>query len=273
MCGPFYTLSASSVRAVQRKLAWLALAGLSPLLSLGCAPTPTLTRLAPIQPTAALQGMPVALVQFVPLPKNYPGGAKPFFPTPTGELFEEERIVRRPVPAMTGLEAQTSLVNEKVTVRTFVPRDHQAVLTETMLLAMKENGLGVQLLPSVTAAKRVGAILIVSGALMEFKAGPASDWNLRFNWGFPTYQADIRVSITIFSGHTGARLWEGELHSTATHTKILTNALDANWITALDINERSFHPLRALLAVASYNLTAQLVEHLEQTALLAGLAR
>jgi hypothetical protein len=199
----------------------------------------------------------VALVEFVPLPKTYPIGAKALWFA--GELYDEER----PVVAYS---------QEKV-IRMFVPRDHQVILTETMLLAMKENGLGVQLLPSVTAAKRVGAILIVSGALMEFKAGPASDSNFWFDGGFLNCQADIRVSITIFSGQTGARLWEGELHSTATHTKILTNALDANWIMALDINERSFHPLRALLAVASYNLTAQLVEHLEQTALLAGLAR
>ena len=206
----------------------------------------------------------MALVEFVPLPKTYPVGAKALWFA--GELYDEER----PVVAYS---------QEKV-IRMFVPRDHQAILTETMLLAMKENGLGVQLLPSVTAAKRVGASLIVSGALMEFKAGPVSDSIFRFNrafpwqaeWGFP-WQADIRVSITIFSGQTGARLWEGELHSTATHTKMLTNALDANWIMALNINEKSLHPLRALLAVASYNLTAQLVEHLEQAALLAGLAR
>lgn len=259
MCGPFCRLSASSVRTVQRKLAWLALAGLSPLLSLGCTLAPTLTRLAPIQPTASLQGLQVALVEFVPLPKTYPVGAKLLWFA--GELYDEER----PVVAY----------SQKKVIRMFVPRDHQAILTETMLLAMKENGLGVQLLPSVTAAKRVGASLIVSGAFMEFKAGPASDSIFQFNnraEGFP-WQADIRVSITIFSGQTGARLWEGELHSTATHTKMLTNALDTNWTGALDINEKSFHPLRALLAVASYNLAAQLVEHLEQTALLAGLAR
>ena len=73
------------------KLPLLALVGLVPLLSLGCAPT--LTAIAPIVPTASLKDISVALVEFVPLPKTYPIGAKPVFPTLTGGLYEEERVV------------------------------------------------------------------------------------------------------------------------------------------------------------------------------------
>jgi hypothetical protein len=53
MCGPICGLSESSVKTVWRKLAWLPLAGVLPLLGLGRAPSATLTAPAPIVPIAA----------------------------------------------------------------------------------------------------------------------------------------------------------------------------------------------------------------------------
>lgn len=251
-----------------RKLAWLAIAGISPLLGLGCMPAPSLTRLTPLLPRASFQGVQVALVEFAPLPKTYPVGAKPYFPTLTGELYEEERVILRPGPAMTRIEAQTSFVKEKVTVRTFIPRDHLTILTETVLLAMKEKGIAVQVSPTLSAARQQDPALIVTGVVNEFRAGQASD-NSDFSaesGNITSGQADIRVSVIIFSRDAGTRLWEGELHSTVVHTEIITNALHANWIDALEITGVSLHPFRALLALASYNLAAQLVERLEETA-------
>ena len=214
----------------------------------------------------------MALVDFVPLPKTYPVGAKRYFPTLTGELYEEERMILRPGPAMTHIEAQTSFVKEKVTVRTFVPRDHLAILTETVLLAMKEKGIAVQPSHTLGAAQRQDPALIITGVVTEFRAGQASDSSdfLAQSGNSTSGQADIRVSVIIFSGNTGARLWEEELHSTVVHTKIITNALHANWIDALEVTEVSLHPFRALLALASYNLAAQLVERLERAANLPG---
>ena len=256
-------------KTMQRKRAWLALAGLSPLLSLGCTLAPTLTRIAPIQPTASLQGVQVALVEFVPLPKTYPVDAKALWIS--AELYDEQRAVQRPGTATTAREATTK-VQETLPNRTFVPRDHLNILTKTMLLAMKQRGMPVQLSPSMAAAQKQGADVIVAGVVKEFKVtlqeSPLA-W-LGPGYSGPTGEADIRVWTVILSGQTGARLWEGELQSRVTHSGISTNALDTRWIQILSINESSFHPLRALLAVASYNLAAQLVDRLAETATLAG---
>ena len=270
MCGRFCRLSESSVGTVWRKLAWLPLAGVLPLLGLGCAPFAMLTAPAPIVPTAALKGVQIALVEFVPLPKTYPIGAKRFFPTLTGELYEEEREVQRPGTAMTRAEAMTSIVRKKVVVRTFVPRDHLSILTETLLLAMSEKGIDAQRLPSVAAAHKAGARLIVSGALKEFKVGQVSD-GIDFQQEADhttSGRADIRVAVLILSGHTGSTLWEGDIHSMVTHSKIFTNALHAIWINALNIDEASLHAFRTLLAMASYNVAARLVDELEKSAAL-----
>jgi len=268
MLGTFRRISVSAVKTSQRKLAWLPLAGVLPLLGLGCAPSVTLTAPAPIVPAATLKGVQVALVEFVPLPKTYPVGAKAYFPALTRELYEEERTVR---DRKAGLDPRISFV-KKVTVRTFVPRDHLTILTETMLLFMKEKGVTISLAPTLGAARESGASLIVTGVLSEFKVGQPSDETvfMRSHGLFTNAQANVRVSIMIFSGPTGARLWEGQFQSTVIHTEILTNALHATWIEVLGMSETSFHPLRVLLAVATYNLAAQLVDRLEQTVGLTG---
>lgn len=232
--------------AIRNSPLWLALLGLS-LLSFGCATAPMLTTPAVIVPTPALKGVRIALVEFAPLPTTYPVGTKPVFPTLTGELYEEEKVV-------TGPEARTSSGEETVVVRTFVPRDYQIILAETVLLAMQEKGMVVQIAPTVAAAQQGGEGLIVTGVVKEFK--------------YIGGQADIQVSVLILSALTGVRLWEGEFHSTATHTAVhVPNAV--SW-QLLEIGEASFHPLRALLALAGYNLAAQLVERLGQTVTLSG---
>ena len=271
MCEPICGLSESSVKTVWRKLAWVPLAGVLPLLGLGCAPSATLTAPARIVPTAALKGIQIALVEFVPLPKTYPIGAKRFFPTLTGELYEEEREFRSPGTAMTGAEAETTPpVRQKFLVRMFVPRDHLRILTETLLLAMSEKGIDVQRVSSVAAAHKAGARLIVSGAVKEFKVGEVSDDKFIGSVSEPFISglADIQVAVLIASGSTGSTLWEGDIHSTVTHEQIFTNALHAKWIAALSIDENSLHPLRTLLAMASYNLAAKLVDELEKSAVL-----
>lgn len=247
--------------AIRNSSLWLALLGLLPL-SFGCASTPVLTPPAVISPTPALKGVRVAVIDFVPLPKNYPAGLRPLFPSLTGELYEEERVV-------TGPEVRTSSGEETVTLRTFVPRDHWAILTDTIVLAMKEKGINAEHAQSIAAAKQQGAAVIIAGAMKESKATGQATY--RFDW-FRFRPADaeiageatIRVGMIILSGHTGDRLWEGELYATTTHTALLTNAFHVQGARVLEINEVSLHPLRALLAVASYNLAAQLVDRLGQ---------
>lgn len=257
--------------AIRNSSLWLALLGIS-LLSFGCATAPMLTPPAVIVPTPALKGVRIALVEFVPLPTTYPVGAKPVFPTLTGELYEEEKVFKRPALGTTSTDVMTSFVDEeKAFVRSFVPRDHLTILTETMLVAMKEKGIAVQLSPSLSSAQRSGANLIVMGILREFNVGNVADYDGRRRQQTPSRfnaQANIRVSWTIFSGQTGARLWEGELQQTVDHSRISTNAFIAQWIQVLAIGESSLHPLRTLLAVASYNLAAQLVERLDEAAAL-----
>jgi hypothetical protein len=245
--------------AIRNSPLWLALLGLS-ALGFGCA-SPVLTAPAAIVPTPALKGVRVALVDFVPLPKTYPAGAKPLFLSLTGELYEEEKVV-------TGPEVRTSSGEETVTIRTFVPRNHWAILTETMLLAMKEKGMAVEHAPSVAAAQQRGAAIIIAGVAKEFKViGQATH---RFEWvptpdSYITGEANVRVWTVILSGHTGDRLWEGELKSRATHKLLISNAFNVEGMLSLEIDESSLHPLRAILAVTAYNIAAQLVEQLERT--------
>ncbi|MDE2179454.1 MAG: hypothetical protein KGJ40_01205 [candidate division NC10 bacterium] len=256
--------------AIRNSSLWLTLLGLS-LLSFGCATAPMLTPPAVIVPTPALKGVRVAVVDFVPLPKIYPTGLRPLFPSLTGELYEEERVV-------TGPEVRTSSGEETVTIRTFVPRDHWAILTDTILLAMKEKGMIVEQAPSIAAAKQQGAVIIIAGVVKEFEVtGQATYRFARFDWFQfrPTDlasagEANVRVWMIIFSGLTGDRLREEELHATATHTALPTNAFYAKGARVLEIDEASLHPLRALLTVASYNLAAQLVDRLGQTVALSG---
>jgi hypothetical protein len=211
--------------------------------------------------------MRVALLDFIPLPRTYTVDAERFFPTITGELYEEEREIQRPGAAMTAAEAMTSHAQEKVPVRTFVPRDHLAILNETLVLAMSAKGIDVQRFPSVAAAHKAGARLIVIGAVKEFKVGQMSD-DIRLQGGqiSTSGRADIRVAVLIVSGSTGSTLWEGEIHSTVTHSEILTNALHARWIQALAIDETSLHAFRTLFAMASYNVAAKLMDELEKSA-------
>ena len=254
-----------------KKLGYLTIGGVWALLGLSCAYAPRLTAIATIAPKASLQGVKVALVDFIPLPRTYPAGAERYFPTLTGELYEEEREVQSPGVAMTAAKATTTPpVRQKVLARMFVPRDHLPILTETLMLAMSEKGIDVQRLPAVAAARTTGADLIVSGVVKEFKAGQASDGAdpLRESDLSTNGRADIRVAMLILSGHTGSTLWEGEIHSTVTHSKIFTNALHARWTEALDINEASLHAFRTLFAMASYNVAARLVDELEKSAAL-----
>lgn len=239
---------------------WLTLLGLS-LLSFGCTSTAVLTPPAVIAPTPVLKGIRVALVDFVPLPKTYPAGSRLLFPSLTGELYEEERVV-------TGPEVRTSSGEGTMTIRTFVPRDHWAILADTILLSMKEKGITIEHARSVAAAKQQGAAVIIAGAMKEFKAtGQRATY--RSDWFRPAElasasEANVRVWTIILSGHTGDRLWEGELHATTTHEALFSNAFYAKGTRVLEINEASLHPLRALLAVASYNLAARLVDRLGQ---------
>lgn len=251
-----------------KKLGCLMIGGIGALLGLGCAPAARLTAVATITPKASLQGVSIALLDFIPLPRTYPDGVERFFPTLTGELYEEERVVQRPGAAMAAAEAMTSHVQEKVPVRLFVPRDHLAILIETLLLAMSEKWIDVQRLPSVAAAHTAGAHLIVSGVVKEFKAGQASDGSdlLRESDLSTSGRVDIRVAVLISSGSTGSKLWEGDIHSTVTHSKIFTNALHARWTEALEIDEASLHAFRSLFAMASYNVAARLVGELEKSA-------
>jgi len=260
--------SEHKVTNLMRKLGRLTLFGFLALLGLGCSRA-MLTAISPVAHPGSLRGVKVALVEFPSLPPDYPIRAKPFFPSLTGELYEEDTRIRRPNPTAIGGGLTPGEVEEIVAMRTFVPRDHQTILNDTILLAMGQKGFFVELSPSAAAASRAGATLIVMGVVKKFKierVGEGKDFR-----GLSTNaKAEVRVLVGLFSGLTGAPVWEGELQSTVTHTELYTQALQAkgaNVLHVLRLNESPYHGFRSLLAMASYNIASQLAERLETIAL------
>lgn len=177
-------------------------------------------------PVAAVStNIRIALVHFLPLPPDYPRGARLYELDGSGELFE--------------------MPDRKT--RVFVPRDYQDMIPRVLALALREAGFHVASYSSLTAASSDRPNVIVYGGIKTFLVSPAE----------PGFKASAVFHLVLADGNLNI-FWRGDLPSHVMHSGLeIANIVDPG--DGLAINELSFHPLRALLAQAIYDTAASLV--------------
>lgn len=219
-----------------------------------------MTSVKDFQIPAMLINKRIGVVEFEPLPNDYPAGFKPLELSISGELF--------------------ACKNSKE--RIFIPKNYRNDIQDVMTLALGEKNAPVSKYRSLEQALHDGSEIVLWGIVKGYKVSSN-------NTEGSSFRAEVKLYITMLDGVTENTLWEGDISSTASlfetnsesprettsmkdrggfSTDTISPMVSKFHNSGLDIlvidEEKVFHPLRVLLSVATYNAVPILMERINQ---------
>jgi len=211
------------------------------------------------------QKIKIALVEFFPLPNNYPEGMHTFIFTFSGEVYEDE---------------ETEL-------RVFVPNNYKEMIKLAFAVAFERSGVELVFCRTVTEAVLSEPDYIVTGLVKEYKVTSEKILKEKVSlplWQFMTmkphelkyYRRRERVIwlthvvffIDVLDGKTTEILLQGEIKDNFEHDATgISGNLHTNNLILHDINETTYHPLRTLLVYSTHNCANRLLQTIGEVCL------
>ncbi len=180
----------------------------------------------------------IGYLDFVPLSPTYPPDYLPKERVFTGEVYSKD-----PGSAIS--------IEEDL----FVPKDYLNILESTFTNTLKSGHLQPKRYSSVQDAQKDSIPLVICGIPVEFKVKGESN-------------AIVKIYYRFYDTYSNQILWEGEIRSSFINTKLpssLKNDKGKNIdIFMLSNHQYNFQPQRALLALAVYNSTVDLMYKLKE---------
>ena len=181
----------------------------------------------------SLENRKICVVDFFPLPENYP---------PNADLSE--------------FSLTQELYNGKEG-RIFVPRNYQKIIFDTIILALAQKNIKVEKYPSTVDAIMDNCHVILTGAVKESKV-------IEGKFGKHSFSAIVSLYIRVLEGKDAIILLEKGISSTVNQSDIGMSDISIGETEILTLNEESsLHPLRTLLSLATYNLLDDLMKQID----------
>lgn len=168
-------------------------------------------------------------LDFIPLPRNYPVGYSPHQRVFTGEVFSRNPESGLPSPGLR-----------------FVPKDYLLILESAFSQALYGSGVNPTRYTSLQEARASGCDLLIVGAAQEFYVEDES-------------KAVVKVFYTLYSPSQQRTIWQRSIESEFVHTGLPRSVTGKSLVFLVGSHEFNFQPQRALLAVATYNNTVELL--------------
>jgi len=211
------------------------------------------------------QKIKIALVEFFPLPNNYPEGMRPFAYTFSGEVYEDE----------------------KTEFRVFVPKNYREMINSAFAVAFERSGVELVFCRTVTEAVLSQPDFIVTGLVKDYQVTsekslkekvPLSLRQIMTMKGpeLQYYRQKERVIwlthvdffIEVLDGKTTKTLVKSEIKDNFEHDATgISRNLHTNNLIWHDINETTYHPLRTLLVYSTHNCANKLLKTIGEVCL------
>ena len=211
------------------------------------------------------QKIKIALVEFFPLPINYPEGMHRFEYTFSGEVYEDE----------------------KSELRVFVPNNYKEMINLAFAVAFERSGVELVFCQTVTEAILSEPDFIVTGLVKEYKVTTEKKldekislpwWQLGMLSGpeLQRYLERERVIwlthvvflIDVLDGKTAKALLHSEIKDNFEHDATgISRNLHTNNLIFHDITETTYHPLRTLLVYSTHNCANKLLKTIGEVCL------
>jgi hypothetical protein len=211
------------------------------------------------------QKIKIALVEFFPLPNNYPEGMHRFEYTFSGEVYEDE----------------------KSEFRVFVPNNYKEMINLAFAVAFERSGVELVFCQTVTEAILSKPDFIVTGLVKEYKV--TTEKKLKEKRSLPLWQfmtmkgpelqhffekerviwlTHVVFLIDVLDGKTAKVLLHSEIKDNFEHdaTGISRNLHTDNLIFH-DITETTYHPLRTLMVYSTHNCANKLLKTIGEVCL------
>jgi len=211
------------------------------------------------------QKIKITLVEFFPLPNNYPEGMHPFAYTFSGEVYE----------------------GEKTEFRVFVPKNYREMINSAFAVAFERSGVELVFCQTVTEAILSEPDFIVTGLVKEYKI--TFEKTLKEEISLPLWQVmmmsgpelqhyrkrerviwltHVVFLIDVLDGKTAEILLQLEIKDNFEHDATgISRNLHTNNLIFHDINETTYHPLRTLLVYSTHNCANKLLEAIGEVCL------
>ena len=211
------------------------------------------------------QKIKIALVEFFPLPPNYPEGMHRFKYTFSEEVYEDE-------------ESE---------FRVFVPNNYKEMINLAFAVAFERSGVELVFCQTVTEAILSEPDFIVTGLVKEYKV--TTERNLKEKVSLPLWQVmtmkgpelqhyrsrelviwltHVVLLVEVLDGKTAESLLQLEIKDNFEHDATgISRNLHTNNLIWHDINETTYHPLRTLLVYSTHNCASKLLETIGEVCL------
>jgi len=211
------------------------------------------------------QKIKIALVEFFPLPNNYPEGMQPFKFTFSGEVYE----------------------SEKTEFRVFVPNNYKEMINLAFAVAFERSGVKLVFCQTVTEAILSEPDFIVTGLVKEYKVTTEKKLNEKIS--LPWWQVGMMSGpeirryrerepviwlthvvflIDVLDGKTAEILLHSEIKDNFEHDATgISRNLHTDNLLWHDINETTYHPLRTLLVYSTHNCANKLLKTIGEVCL------
>ena len=213
------------------------------------------------------QKIKIALVEFFPLPNNYPEGMHPVELAFSGEAYEDE----------------------KTKFRAFVPNNYKEMINLAFSIAFERSGVELVFCRTVSEAVLSEPDYIVTGLVKEYKVTiervlrekekmPRHWWWVMFSplssEQYHNYRSGLAwlthvvFVIEVLDGKTTETLLHTEIKDNFEHALTgVSRNLHAKSLVWHDINETTYHPLRTLLVYSTHNCANNLLKMIGEVCL------
>ena len=192
------------------------------------------------------QKIKIALVDFFPLPPNYPEKIHPFELAFSGEVYEDD----------------------ETEFRVFVPNNYKEIINLAFAIAFERSGVELVFCRTVTEAILSEPDYIITGLVKDYKVTceqlPFS-WEYGRRWRWLTH---VTFEVKVLDGEAAETLLQKEITDNFEHDFLRVSlSLHTKSMVWHDINETTYHPLRTLLVYSTHNCASKLLQMIDEICL------
>jgi hypothetical protein len=192
------------------------------------------------------QKIKIALVDFFPLPHNYPEKIHPLELAFSGEVYEDD----------------------ETEFRVFIPNNYKEIINLAFAIAFEKSGIELVICQTVTEAILSEPDYIITGLVKDYRVTceqlPFSWKDIR-RWRWLTH---VTFEVKVLDGEAAETLLQKEITDNFEHDFLLVSVnLHTKSLVWHDINETTYHPLRTLLVYSTHNCASKLLQMIDEICL------
>jgi hypothetical protein len=192
------------------------------------------------------QKIKIALVDFFPLPPDYPEKIHPFELAFSGEVYEDD----------------------KTKFRVFIPNNYKEIINLAFAVAFERNDIELVPCQTVTEAILSEPDYIITGVVKDYKV---TCEKLPFSWGYGSrwrWLTHVTFEVKVLNGEASEMLLQKEITDNFEHDLLWASVnLHTKSLVWHDINETTYHPLRTLLVYSTHNCASKLLQMIDEICL------